>query len=461
MRVTWEDFGTGDGVLNELSVLNVSAKKLTVDRNEYSEADRFSCVIDYNSFPFDPRCVRAMGVTICMEDMGGLIDKDGNRIVIEPKEGQNIIFIGFADEASTKFNDDTREVSFEGRDYTALFIDVKRINTDPIPLSKPIDSIIQELINEQKATVEIAVDNRTGGALPTLAKLAPDFNEATAVKNQKRGETYWDIITDILGRVGLVGFIEVDKFVITKPQNIYEKKNFKQFIYGGNIKSFELKRKLGRSKDFNVLVKSFNLLEKRVEEAKIPKDAKDAKFIKVFGNKEISVPQLDKKGKKVEPAKIGDYFTFPVKDITSKEQLIKIGESIFEEMARQQIDGELTTYEMLIPEEGLGRESTPIKFSELKNGTAIKIYLTQSEVETLNEITALGTNAPKSDKQAFLIRRGYPPELANAFADSLSRINTALYVNAVKFEIDNESGFSMTLNFVNFIDIDSALLGGK
>jgi hypothetical protein len=452
LRPRWEDFGSGSAILQEVKDIPVSCRSLSVERNDYSEADTFKATIDYAAFPFDPRCMRACAVTICMEDRKKTYNLDNSLNLIEPTP-DNTVFIGFADESSIKFDDTTRTVQLEGRDYTSLFIDQKRVNTEPIALSKPIDQIIQDLINEQLATKDIKVDNRTGeNPMPTLAQLAPDFNPVTSVKNQKRKETYWEIMQDIVSRVGFVGFIELDKYVITKPQNIYEKKNIKHFIYGGNIKDLNFTRKLGRAKDFNVLVKSFNPLEKRIEEAKLPEEAKDAQFIANFGNVRTTVPQLDKDGKKIDPPKDADFYTFLVKDITNKEQLIKIGESIFEELSRQQIEGSLTTYEMEVPEER-NEDTSPIKFSQMRNGSAIRIFLSQAELKEID------SNANKAQRKAFLLRRGYPRELADAWADSLSRINTVFYVKSVMFEMDMDNGFTMKIDFINFIDLDSSLLG--
>lgn len=452
LRVTWEDFGSGSPILQEIAKMPVSCRSLNVERNDYSEADTFKARIDYKSFPFDPRCIRACGITVCMEDRKRVFKVTNSLALIEPNE-DNIIFQGFADEGSIEFDDETRSVVLEGRDFTSLFIDVKRVNTAPIPLSQPIDVIIQGLINEQEATKDIKIENRTGElVLPTLAKLASDFNPVTSVKNQKRKETYWDIMQDILRRVGLLGFIEIDKFVITKPQNIYEKKEIKQFIYGGNIKGMSFKRKLGRAKNYNVKVSSLNVLDKKVEVVKIPEEATDSKFIANFGNTRITIAQLDKDGKKIDPPKDADFITFLVKDITNKEQLIKIGESIYEEMSRQQIEGSLTTFEMEIPEEVTGG-TNPIKFSKIRNGTAIKIYLSQDELSSIKSTSSRG------EKRAFLIKRGYPSKVASAFAESLDKINTAFYTKSVTFELDQDDGFTMNIDFINFIDLDSSLAG--
>lgn len=457
LRVTWEDFGTNDPVLKETADLRLSVRNLVVERNAYTEADTAKVTFDFNSFPFDPRCVRACAVSIFMENRKKVFNQDNSLALIEPNDldidtaGANKIFIGFADESNITFDDDAKTITLDCRDFTSLFIDQKRVNTEPVPLSNPIDVVIKNLIDEQEATKSIQIVNRTGEpVLPILSQMAPDFNPTTAVKNVKRNETYWDIMMSILGRVGLIGFIELDKFIITKPQNIYEKKNIKQFVYGFNIKDFKFTRKLGRSKNFNVKVMSSNLSTKEVLTALIPKDATDPQFITRHGNTEVTIPQLDKEGKKIDPPKAADYVSFTVKDVNDKDRLIKIGESVFDEMSRQQIEGSLTTYEMEIPEEDNGNI---VIFNQIRCGTAIRILLTPEEMG------ALKSDSGPDEKARFLIKRGYPADVAKAFSSSLARINTAFYTKSVTFELDQENGFSMKIDFINFIDIDSNLLG--
>ena len=186
LRIRFEDFGTDDPILTDIYTLRVLARNLTVEINDYTEADTFTCEIDYKSFPFDPRNIRSCGVTIHVEDREKIFS--GNSLdLLQPRES-NTLFTGFADEESIAFNDDSRVVTMEGRDFTALFLDEKRINTTPIPLARPVNEIIQTLINEQQATKELEVELRLGTQtdLPTLSQLAPDFNPVTANRNPKK-----------------------------------------------------------------------------------------------------------------------------------------------------------------------------------------------------------------------------------------------------------------------------------
>jgi hypothetical protein len=49
--------------------------------------------------------------------------------------------------------------------------------------------------------------------------------------------------------------------------------------------------------------------------------------------------------------------------------------------------------------------------------------------------------------------------VAAAFAQSINRINTPFYVKSAMFKLDQDNGFEMDIDFINFIDIDNALLG--
>ena len=133
LRITWENFGSAqDFDLNKVHVLRITPKRVNVKINDYTKADTFSCEIDYKNFPFDPRTIRALGVTVHIQNMKGIRDKYGNIKRIEPQdnlidtEDNDIVFQGFADEDSISLDDSNRMVSFEGRDFSlSTSIDAK------------------------------------------------------------------------------------------------------------------------------------------------------------------------------------------------------------------------------------------------------------------------------------------------------------------------------------------------
>jgi len=451
LRIRWESFGNDDPKLDEQYSMTILARTMTVEINDYTEADTFNCEFDYQSFPFDPRSIRSCGITIHMKDKKQVFDGNSpDRLVPEEK---NIVFQGFVDEESISFDDSNRTVRMEGRDFTSLFLDVKRTNTNPLPLTKPINKLIESLIQEQKATEEILVDVRVDGELPTMSKLAPDFNPISATKNSKRNESYWDFMQDILAKAGLIGYIELDKFVISKPRALYGREKMKQFVYGKNVSSLEFTRKLGRQKNFNVKVVSLDMGTKKLLEVLIPEDAKDSEFVERFGNKRVTLEQLDKDGKKIEPPKGADFLTFRVPDIVDKDHLIVVGESIFEEISRQELEGSLTTFEMLIPEQidQKNRQRTnPIAFNQIRVGTPIQLYIEQPDIE------AIGTLKKLAEKRKYLIKQGFNEKIAAGLADSVNKIASPFYTKSVTYILSQDNGFQMDLKFINFIELDNS-----
>lgn len=442
LRIRWEDYGINDAKLQEYYKLRVLAKSVEVEINDYTEADTFKVELDYKSFPFDPRTIRMCGVTIHMEDMENLLN------IIEPTK-ENTIFIGFADEDKIKLDEGANTVTLEGRDQTSLLIDSNYLGA-PIPLSQPLDKIIEQLLQAQEATKAIIVDNRTGEELPKFSELGSDLDPNTAVFNPKNKQTYWDIIQNLISRAGLICYIDLDKLVISKPQKIYNRKNAKHFIFGYNIKTLEMQRKLGRNKGFNVKVQSIDFKKKTVVTAKIPLEATD----KNIAGPEVTIPQIDKDGKPIDPPKAANYLTFNVADISDKDALIKIGENIFEELSRQQIEGKIETREMLIPEldgentRGRVTRTKPVKFSSIRVGTPILVTLNNDDLEDIRTISSV------EQRNKFLRARGFEPLVAQAFAESMNRFDTLFYTKSVRYNLD-DNGFTMNIDFINFIEINA------
>lgn len=451
LRVIWEDFqNKSDPRQQAVYKLPVQAKRLNVHINDYNSADTFDCEIDFKNFPFDPRTIRSCGVSIHIDDMGKLY-KDGqlNQIDLgdEAALKNTVIFQGFVDEETIDLDDSKRTVRFEGRDFTSLFLDAKYLEGKPIPVTSPLDVVLKELISQVKGTERIKLDPRLppGTKLPTLSEFAPDFGSMGASKNVNRDDNYWEIIQDLVARAGLICYIEIDKLVLSTPRVLYDKTNAKQFLYGKNVRSLSFKRKLGRHKGFNVKVRYMDLATKKVLTAEIPKEASDD-WIKATGTKKERVQVVT-----VDPAtgkdtkKDGPILTFRVANVKNQVQLTTIGEKIFEEMSRQQIEGEMETVDM----ETTDRKGKQFDLTKLRVGTPIAIELEQDD---LAQISRMKSNDARIK---FLLARGYETSVAAALATSMGKFSPVFYTREATFTIDADSGFRLKVGFLNFIDLDN------
>jgi PII-like signaling protein len=454
LRITWEDFGTNDPLLKEVTTIECRPKEVTVNFNDYTEADKFSATLDYRDFPFDPRSIRAMGVTIYIDDMKALYQNNQKVNIqgISNNTDSNIVFLGFADEESIELNDNSRTVRFEGRDFTSLLLDAPYISR-PLLMTEPIDVIFQNLLRELPATKAITVENRTGAPLPVLAKFAPTTSETSGKRNTRKSENYWSVIQDLASKAGLIAYIELDKLVITKPRALYSKEQAKQFIYGKNLSNLSFKRELGRIKGFNVQVRSLDLRNKEVMEVKIPEEASE-EWAKSIGIplQRIKIEKLDSSGQKTEEE--APFLNFLVPDITNRNQLIAIGEKIFEELSRQQIEGSLQTKEMVVT---YGTADNPVEFdiTKLRNGTPLLV-----EIADERQLAQLRREKSVSQRAKALVDIGYDKKLAYVVAVALGKFNAVFYTKSVEFSLSQTSGFQCNIEFVNFIELPKGL-GGR
>lgn len=451
LRIIWEDFGNKDNKrLQEVYSLPILTRRLNVNINDYTQADTFSCEIDYKQFPFDPRAIRACGITIHLQDMKSIFKPGGGLSELKPSR-ENIIFSGFADEESISFDDTSRVVKLEGRDLTALLIDRPWLEGPP-DLSRPLDVILTQILAGLKETEKLKLDNRVQETLPTLGKYANSFSEMAQKKNTRHQESYWDVIQDLVGRAGLIAYVEIDRLVISKPRVLYNKNKAYQFVYGRNLKNLEYKRKLGRKKNFNIMVRSLDVESKLVLEAEIPLEATD-EWAKEMSLKKgrIKIPKLASDGSKVTEEQDAPIISFRVPNISNKDQLVRIGQELYEELGRQQIEGSFSTRDM----ETIDGDQNCFNLLKLRNGDPLRIVIDQGDMQGLANVHSV------DKKVAFLIERSYAPSVAQILAETLTnpRFSSPFYTRSISFTLDADNGFDMKIDFINFIET-SKKLGG-
>lgn len=469
LRIVMEDFKQGSlAKLAKTYQVQCRPKRVEVNINDYTQADTFNVELDYKNFPFDPRAIRALGVTVHMEDTQG-------EIIPSP---QNTIFQGFADEDSIDLDDNNRIVKFEGRDFTSLLIDAPYPKSNTISMTTPLETLLQQIVSSLPATVDLKVENRTNEPLPTIAQFAPDFSALGGQKNVKKDDTYWDVVQDLLNRAGLIGYIELDKLIVSKPRVLYSRDQAVQFIYGKNLKKLEFKRKLGRQKNFNIKVLSLDIEGKQVIQALIPEEATEDWSTSIgIPRTRIKIPRNEVKSYGKDTVKKGvttavssgspraqahaseeddaPFLTFRLPNIKNKPQLIKIGESVFEEVGRQQIEGSMMTREMRLLQDIQNNQRKDFNLLKIRNGSPVGIDIQQVDM------IAMSRAASNEDRVRYLRSVGYAENSAvgivEALALSTGKTPMVFYTKSVQFSLD-EQGFEMKIDFVNFIELQNRLL---
>lgn len=495
LRLLPEDFmNKTDASKQTPQRLLVQAKDVTINRNDYRTTDTFSLEIDYNSFPFDPRTIRACGVAIYVQDVGANYNEDGSVKKIIPGDtdvitgASNCIFLGFADTDEIVFDDNGRKVKMEGRDCTALLIDQKyQVNT-PIFPTQPLDVVLKTLLSTFKATSEIQIVNNTGSPVfPTISQYQPNFGDKYANGLNTGGgkrETYWDIIMDLCDRAGLICYMGTTSkngkifpaLYLSSPKNqglgidpitgqpATETLDDIKIIYGKNVRSLNFKRKLGRLKGFNIQVRS--RVGKKVIIAKIPEEATAAWGIG-FGFQQqggisadpsspatnfapIQIPVLKPDGSlDTTQNHIAPYITFNFPKVSTHAALVQIGQHIYEQYSFQQLEGEFSTKEML------GRGTTKSNKTSFKQYDMTQIVKGQTfcieiDPDDLADISRLATIGERTD---CLIRHGYDRNVASIFASTLGKMSPRFQLKSYSLNVNESNGFKLDVQFQSIIDI--------
>lgn len=464
LKVRWENFGLQNRVLQQDAEFSIIPKSLDVHINDYKQADTFSCEFDYRNFPIDPRYVKSIGVTIEIQDTGGL----ETEISLAKS---NVIFCGFADTQKIQFNESTRTVTIEGRDYTSLFIDI------PVPadISKwkqeyPVDVMIEKLLSKLVSTQKIKVVKRPANlSIPTLASYRPGIGQNQPGGAAHHAATYWDCIQEWASEGGLIAFIDLDKLVLSTPRNLYQMPDSEKyhFVYGRNLKNLSFERKLGRPKGLNVMVRSLDPSRKAagvspVLIAKIPEEA-DQEWCNAMGiarerQRKVQPVAPDSATKPTQPgAKAGinfvevpaPFISFVVPNIKDLNQLKRIGQGVWELYGRQQIEGSLETKDMgefrYFTSKNEANHLVEFDFRKIRMATPIVIKLHDDENKKIAEMNESGAI------YRFLVERNYPANVAGALSALAGKAPITFYTRGVHYSL-NSSGFAMKLDFVNFID---------
>ncbi len=479
LRILPEDFKLTSDAVNQTPIeVLVLPKKVSITRNDYKTADTFNMKLDYKNFPFDPRIIRSCGVVIYMEDMQGP-DK------IVPSR-DNTVFAGYVDTETVSFDEMNQEVSFEGRDFTCLLIDQKYAINKPVSEQMPLDVAIKEFLGQVPALQQLKIENRTGSTeLPSLSSFYPAHADPlNGQRNPGSKESYWSMIQDACNRASLVCFMELQTLVITVPRNQSETRNDDiKFIYGKNVKKLEFKRKLGRLKNINISVRS--RAGKEVIIAKIPLEAEQS-WCDAFGIKkeEVIVPQLlptgliddQSKGSKVSGDQFVDhakgvagqpapYLSFNIDNVADHAQLVKIGQSTYEQYSLQQLEGTLETREMLGhgPSKNVtgavSQKAQPgIRSNQAKKYDLTKIKKGQSisiEIDT-DDLGHISRFQDYSTRLQYLVNHGYNKKVASIFASSLGKFSPRFFIKSCTISLDSETGFELSINFINILDTKQA-----
>ena len=140
---------------------------------------------------------------------------------------------------------------------------------------------------------------------------------------------------------------------------------------------------------------------------------------------------------------------FSVKNVVDKDHLITVAQEIYEEISRQEIEGNLSTRDM--ETWNFNAENKKVvegcfDLLKLRVGNPISVEIDSSDMQVLSRLSDV------DQRRNFLIRQCYDQIAAELIAKNLARISTPFYVKAVEYSMSIDSGFDMKVEFINFIE---------
>ena len=203
-------------------------------------------------------------------------------------------------------------------------------------------------------------------------------------------------------------------------------------------------------------MKSWNTKTNTPFKVSIPRDATDQ------WSKETNIPKavqkiqtLDAQGNQITKDAPGYLFSYHNK---TREQMVEIGQGIFEEIARQQIEGEMETKEMVVN----NQNGIEIDLTKISVGTPLLLEIVQKDIQYISRKTIDGDPVSDGKRMNYLIRRGYSVETASvlieAVAQTSGKIRPVFYIRSADIMI-GQDGFSLRIGFVNYIELGELQAG--
>jgi hypothetical protein len=489
------------GAKDGLSVIfDVLPQSVQIDRNAMKDADTAKVTLDFRDVPIDPRSVRACFISISLgtvsadDYQAGVVRQqrrdDGSlKSLVSRDPGEELRldsttrFTGFVDEWLVQYGEDGDTIELTCRDVSALLRDQKFYAEDgrakTADLNKPIAEGIQEVIDQFPATRGIQVKFGTPvDPKDPLAVLTPDFGPTPSgimpksAKSRKGkqvkarakvlNQSVWDHITDVVLRMGLVPVLRGFTLFLLEPRVVFaDLTSSRRMVWGRNIKALRIARKLGGVKCDTIEVRSPDPTIGRTRWARYPV-LQGEPSSGILGDPKSPQPtttranNIGPTGKADETVRV-----MSVPGVSDLKTLERVAENVFNEIGRQEIEGELETDDLdsfesqdeadllkLLPGEAIQvLVASPIESAppgqQSPAGKAVR------GTSSLQELQAQSISA----RASYLQGLGMSAETAQrlAIAQEQIRLVSTFRVQKVSITWDIEDGVALVVGYSNWV----------
>lgn len=410
LSVLLEELDGGEG--EQTHTFEVHPSSVEVVNDHYRSADQVKLEVDYRDFPLDPRSFRSILVTVHMGDAGGASQQ-------LPLTRDTLRFVGFIDEPETELSADGERVRMDGRDYTALLLDYRWPGT-AIEINRRLDDVVIDLVHAVPGAEGIEIEFAQSSDGVNLSELM-----GRTLYAPHDGDDAWTVLVDLCGRAGLLPVFRQDVLYIENARQFQARST--RFVYGKNIARLAFRRRFNEVRSSQISIRCWDESAREVREARYPASP-------VIKRKRISTQ--GKVSVDTEPLA-----TFQVSGAYSQSDLEDIAQSIYEERARDQFQGELETKELV----DLDGED----LAALANGDTLSVRLGREDLASISSMSTSEAVTWLSDGPAGMRR-----EVAEALVDSWRRAeaqSSSFYVKRATHHWDREQGYKLSVQFINYV----------
>lgn len=450
-------------------VFNVIPIHVSVTHNGTRTASQATIDLRFADLPFDPRLVRSCGVEVYIgtvtEDeffrgSNGGETRDGSELLStvpdnftddSGRQRSTLRFQGWADEWRVEMSEDDEPMTrLECTDNTRLLINDQAPAKLGIDEKTPIDQAIADYLSNFPQYAGLSVEYRPIGAdVPVLSSVlgktafAPKLGPAAGSKM-----TVWDYLTDVCGALGHVVRFEHSTIVIQRARTLYGGKfsgrpddpfagrtlsdgtalEARVLVYGRNVESLTLGRKLTKFAPQNIEVRSYSTKNKKTIVARFPSK----------GDRQKSAPPGDQTDEK--------WLVLTVTGIEDEKTLRIIAQNAYEQVGRNELTGQVVTRNLGT----LGGGNMDPDALDILPGDTVEIVVDRNANSTVAQF-----QKAIDEGRSFLEQLGYGSDIAQAYEEAAQNIGfpTFYRVRRVALDFNSESdGITITIEVCNYIE---------
>jgi len=422
---------------------DINIRSLDLLRNDHNHADEATITVDWLDAGVDPRLLSNAIVEIFV----GEADDRGDWEM--PRDDRR--FVGILTDVERASDDAERTVRIQALDFTTLFIEAKPYPPEGVPtyamnLEEAWRHICKYAGGKDTAgnwfqSAELLADKLSPvgveGWPPSLSEVAPPRIKGPLAKTPihvKTGANAWEIWQQTCGSLGLISWIYQDSVIVTTATNFYTRSNPPMFVWGKNISSIKERRNCAMSGKKVALV-SYDPLTGTLVQAWYPPRGDQGAKKKV---------KAKKRG-----AKADDYDVFEFNGVTEQAALQTVCQRVYEERARQELEGTIMTSEMYVE----GIDGRTAKLLKLGAGQDIRIDVDKEILDGLKGIESI------EKRIEYLKSKGYRDSMARLLAsnqEALSLLSSVFHTRGVRtrFDVDEMGGtFEVEISYCNRIEV--------